>query len=517
MKKPVLFFIFISLILAGCTSINNSQTKFIKEEMHEKIIAYNENSSKNDRHGYVDNLSNDIANFFNFNIEYSLPIAEENINKVEYNIPIYYDEKVQFYLDLYGTRLSDIFQKWIDRSNKYKDTVVQIFKEEGLPLDLTCLAFVESGFNPIAVSHAGATGMWQFIQSTGQLYGLKNNFWVDDRKDFIKSTRAAARHLKDLYNVFNDWYLALAAYNAGLYKITSAIERYNTKNFKELCKYNFLKEETKDYIPKFIAILMLYKNALSYGFTNTDMVDLFFETIEFNKPVNLFAIANLIGVPYEKLKELNPQLKRPITPPGEKFLLKIPYGTKKLLQTKIAQLSYNELILVHIYYPLQNDTLASIARKFKVSQNDITNLNGYYVSKMYTNRPLFIPISNLYKKYNITKMASAITYDLPRVYIVKKGDTMYGISNKLGIPLAKLTAINNKLNPSLIKPGDPVVIPIGPVQKITNSPKYYTVKRGDTLWNIAKRFNTSVTELKNINRLYSANSLIPGKRLKITD
>jgi len=136
--------------------------------------------------------------------------------------------------------------------------------------------------------------------------------------------------------------------------------------------------------------------------------------------VNLFAIANLIGVPYEKLKELNPQLKRPITPPGEKFLLKIPYGTKKLLQTKIAQLSYNELILVHIYYPLQNDTLASIARKFKVSQNDITNLNGYYVSKMYTNRPLFIPISNLYKKYNITKMASAITYDLPRVYIVKR-------------------------------------------------------------------------------------------------
>ena len=508
---------FISLILAGCTSINNSQTKLIKKEMHEKIIAYNENSFENNTTDYVDNLSNDISHFFNFNREYKLPIAEENINKVEYNIPIYYDEKVQFYLDLYGSRLSDIFQKWIDRSNRYKDIVIQIFEEEGLPLELTCLAFVESGFNPTAVSHAGATGMWQFIQSTGQIYGLKNNFWVDDRKDFLKSTRAAARHLKDLYNVFNDWYLALAAYNAGLYKIKSAIERYNTKNFKELSKYDYLKDETKDYIPKFIAILMLYKNALSYGFTNTDVLDLFFETIEFNKPVNLFAIANLIGVPYEALKELNPQLKRPITPPGEKFLLKIPYGTKNILQAKIEQIDYKELILFHIYYPLQKDTLASIARKFKVTQNDITSLNGYYVSNMYESRPLFIPISNQYKKYNITKMANAITYDLPRVYIVKKGDTMYGISKKLGIPLAKLTATNNKLNPSLIKPGDPIVIPIGTVQKITYSPKYYTVKRGDTLWEIAKRFNTSVNELKNRNNLYSANSLLPGKRLKITD
>ena len=172
-------------------------------------------------------------------------MPDSNINKAEYDIPVYLDERVQFYLDLYGNRLRDFFQKWIDRSNKYKEVVEKIFNEEGLPHDLICLAFVESGFNPVAISHAGATGMWQFIQSTGQLYGLNNNFWVDDRKDFIKSTRAAARHLKDLYSVFNDWYLALAAYNAGFYKITSAIERYNTKDFKELSKYDFFKEETK--------------------------------------------------------------------------------------------------------------------------------------------------------------------------------------------------------------------------------------------------------------------------------
>lgn len=540
MKKFILFCIILSIVFTGCTSINNSQTKLIEKEIREEIISTNDNVSP---YSYADNMTIDVSHYFDFNKEYKLPIAEKNIKKGEYTIPVYYDEKVQFYLDLYGVRLADIFQKWIDRSNKYKNIVTQIFQKEGVPLDLVYLAFVESGFNPVVVSHAGATGMWQFIQSTGQLYGLNNNFWVDDRRDFLKSTKAAARHLKDLYNIFGDWYLSLAAYNAGAYKVISAIEKYNTKDFKELCKYNFLRDETKDYIPKFIAIMMLYKNAMSYGFTNTDMPELFFETMEFDRPVNLFAIANIIGTSYEALKELNPQLKRPITPPGEKFILKIPYGTKEILQSKVDELPYDELILVHIYYPKKNDSLETIANKFKVTQNDITNLNGYYVSSMYKNRPLFIPIKNLYKKYDIIKMAKAITYDLPRVYVVRRGDTLYGISRKLGIPIIKLTAINSKLNPNRIRPGDPVIIPFGSAQLIAynNEPqkiatkthistniqknikkrafnnRYYTVKRGDTLWNIAKKFNTSVAELKNRNKLYSANTLLPGKKLKITD
>jgi membrane-bound lytic murein transglycosylase D len=543
MKTFIMSCIILSLLITACTSVNNNQTKLMKKEIQEEIISSNDNpTNSND----TDNITFDVTHYFDFNKEYKLPLIENNIDKSAYNVPIYYDEKVQFYLDLYGVKLADIFQKWIDRSNKYKDIVVQIFTEEGLPLDLIYLAFVESGFNPVAVSHAGATGMWQFIQSTGQLYGLKNNFWTDDRKDFIKATRAAARHLKDLYNIFGDWYLSLAAYNAGAYKLISAIERYNTKDFRELCKYDFLRDETKDYIPKFIAIEMLYKNALSYGFTNIGIPDLFFETIEFDKPVNLFAIAKLIGTSYENLKELNPQLKRPITPPGEKFVLKIPYGTKEILEDKISQLSYDELILVHIYYPQKNDTIESIARKFGVTTNDITNLNGYYISSIYKNRPLFVPIKNLYKKYNVAKLAQEITYDLPKVYIVKKGETMYGIAKKLGVPLVTLAAYNKKLKPNLIRPGDPVILPVGSTMQnieIANNYKkeetlkkniivknkhnmlkkkkinttYYTVKKGDTLWNIAKKFNTSVNKLKNTNRLYSANTLTPGKKLKITD
>lgn len=522
MKALILVVLLCSIVFTGCSTVKNSQSNLVKKELQENIIALTKDPVDNKYSGSedFDNISNitfEISDFFDFNKDYALPMPENNIGEVAYNIPIYYDERVQFYLDLYGSRLRDIFQKWIDRSNMYKDVVTKIFNEEGLPLDLICLAFVESGFNPVAVSHAGATGMWQFIQSTGELYGLKNNFWVDDRKDFIKSTRAAAKHLKDLYNIFNDWYLALAAYNAGLYKITSAIERYNTKDFKELSKYRFLKEETKDYVPKFIAILMLYKNALSYGFTNVDMPNLFFDTIEFNKPVNLFVIANLLNISYENIKELNPQLKRPITPPGEKFILKIPYGTKTILQAKLDKLTYEDLILVHIYYPKRNENLASIARKFNVSQRDITELNGYYTSAMFKNRPLFVPIKHLYKKYNVTKMAKAINYDLPSVYIVKKGDTMYGISKKLGIPLVKLVAANSKLNPNRIRPGDAIAIPMGSSQRIISTPTYYTVKRGDTLWNIAKRFNTSVNALKNRNKLYSANTIFPGKILKITD
>ncbi|MDY6820842.1 MAG: LysM peptidoglycan-binding domain-containing protein [Deferribacterota bacterium] len=503
MKLTLLILIIIIINIVNCTGVKNLQNP---PAVTNKKNTENTKKSKLDQL-YLDKSTLSIANYLEFNQKLSFKNAKKYFcSEKEYNIPIYIDDRVNYYINLYSTRFASMFQKWIDRSNRYKDIIEEIFIREGLPSDLALLPFAESGFNPQAISHAKAVGMWQFIESTGKQYGLKNNFWLDERKDFIKSSKAAAKHLKDLYERFNNWYLALAAYNAGMYTVYNAIDKYNTKDFRKLSKYNYFKRETKDYIPKFIAQLLLYKNAVAYGFDNTDTDGFFFETIKLTKPINLFVVAELINREYQEIKEFNPELKRPITPPNTVYELKIPFGTKEILQTKLKKLTYSEKIQVHIYYPKKNEKLSVIANRFGVSTSEILSLNGYYYNDIYNNRPLFIPIKGVFNKRIAPKFAKAVTYDLPKIYTVKKGDTMYGISKRLGIPLKKLISYNNGINPSLIRPGDKIILPsyLGYI-------KTYTVKSGDSLWSIAQRFNTSVKALKKRNNLYSSNIRIGTK------
>jgi membrane-bound lytic murein transglycosylase D len=494
------------VFLSACTHIRLSSDIPLEEGQSFNYMEYDFN------HSSIDYKFRININDYLFRQKFlKLPFKKATTAQEGYNIPIYTDDRVNYFLDLYGNRFASTFQRWLDRSNLYMSIVQDIFIKEGLPSDLACLAFTESGFNPTAASWANAVGMWQFIESTGKLYGLKNNFWIDERKDFLKATHAAAKHLKDLYNEFGDWYLAIAAYNAGMYKILNGIERYKTPDFKKLSTYNYLKEETKDYVPKFIAMLILYKNLSLYGFSYPLTPDILFETVEFDKPVNLFAISKLIDEDYDELKELNPELKRPITPPGQSFQLKIPYGKKSVLLDELRNVNYKNLIQVHIYSPKNGEDINSIAKKYGVSEYEIKEINGLYYNRVSNNRPIFIPIKGTFDKSFKTMFAKAVAYDLPNIYVVKNGDTLYGISRKCGISLNTLLALNKDINPNRIKPGDKVLISWDIKKQII-----YKVKKGDTLWEIAKKFKTSVIEIRKTNRIYSAN-LRPGDKLIIPD
>ncbi|MGA1862149.1 LysM peptidoglycan-binding domain-containing protein [Deferribacter thermophilus] len=460
---------------------------------------------------------------FNFQINFneifdkklSLNLDSENYDQKNYDIPIVINKRVKYFIKRYTKTYPTTFQKWLNNANKYIYIVKDIFRRMGLPTDLACLPFAESGFDVYAYSPAGAGGMWQFMESTGKIYGLKNNFWMDERRDFEKATIAAAKYLKYLYEYFNDWYLAIAAYNGGFYKVMKATQRYKTKDFFKLSKYRYLKRETKDYVPKFIALTIIYKNYLRYGFEPPTSDPLLFDKIKLNQPVNLYVIADLLNTDFDTLKELNPALKKPITPPDDEFALRIPFGTKHILEQKIANMSPEELLQVKIYYAKKKESLKRIAKKFNISVNSIKKLNGLYYDYILFSGPIFIPIKKYEKSLAMQNFKNDINAIIPKVYIVKRGDTFYGIAHRFGMTVGKLLKLNKGINPRLIRPGDPIIISKESYKYSYNKKtRKYRIQKGDTLWDIAKRFNTTVEKLKRKNKLKTT-LLTPGDYLII--
>jgi membrane-bound lytic murein transglycosylase D len=338
--------------------------------------------------------------------------------------------------------------------------VKDIFEKEGIPLDLAMLSFTESGFNPVAYSRAGAAGMWQFMPSTGRLYGLAVNEWVDERRDFEKSTQAAARHLKDLYNMFDDWYLALAAYNAGSGRIRKATKKHNSKDFFTIAGSRTLKLETRDYVPKYLAQLLLYKNLYAYGFTPPEDLPLLFDTVELNSQANIIVIAAAINSTYEEIKMLNPELRTPVTPPVSKYRLRIPFGKKALLTALMKEPIFDQLRYT-IYKAKAGENLATIAKRYEISVDDIQNLNALAYPKIYSNKLIFLPKKGTALSSLDLQFAKEVKGLSPKYYTVRKGDNMTAISKKYNIPLYVLIRMNPKVNPKRIYPGQVLVISTG--------------------------------------------------------
>lgn len=452
------------------------------------------------------------------------------IKEDTFDFPLVINHRVESYLKYYSKDYPLTFKKWMERANKYIYLVKDILRREGMPQQLAILPFAESGYDVGAYSHVGAGGMWQFMPATGKSYGLKINNWVDERQDFEKATFAAIRHLKELYKQLGDWYLAIAAYNAGFYKIYNGTKKYNTKDFFTLSKYRYLKDETKNYVPKFIALSILYYKYDQYGFSAPVTQPLLYEKVNFSQPVNLFVIADIIGCDYNSLKELNPDLKKPITPPDDEYSLKIPYGTKELLMEKIAGLKPDELLQVKIYNGKTGENISKIADKFGVSAGDIKTLNGFRYDKLLFNTYVFVPIKDKFNKKYQDDFAAAVKIDAPKVHVVKKGENLYNIAHKYGLSLNELISYNKGINPKLIKTGQPLVVvsdyknakkiskqrPYPGKLKYTLDRNKYKVKAGDNLWSIASAFNTSVNKLKKLNNL-TTTVLRPGKILEIPD
>jgi membrane-bound lytic murein transglycosylase D len=250
-------------------------------------------------------------------------------------------------------------------------------KENGVPEDLVYLALIESGFNPYAYSRAKASGPWQFISLTGKRYGLQANGWVDERRDPEKSTIAAARYLKDLYDLFECWYLAVAGYNAGETRIATAVKRYGTGDFWELTKYRDLKQETKDYVPQIIAAAVIAGNPVQYGFTGIEYEEpLCYEKVPVPEVTDLRIIARACKISIEDLQSLNPELLRGYTPPNaSNYEVKIPCGRKELFLNNFEALRPLKKFQIKTHVVKKGDTLSRIAKSYGVKVAPIQEIN----------------------------------------------------------------------------------------------------------------------------------------------
>ncbi len=320
-----------------------------------------------------------------------------------YNVPIVVDPSVQAHIRFFNTSIRNRFEQWLVRLSRYRPLVENILTEFHLPSDLVFLSLVESGFNPYAYSRAKATGPWQFMKGTAKVYGLRVDSYVDERRDPIKSTVAAARYLRDLYDLFGTWPLAMAAYNAGEGKVMRALHKAQAESFSDISKTRLIRRETKEYVPRFMAATIIAKNPDRYGFTQETSAPHQFEEVIVTRPLHFHAIANSTGVPYEELRLLNPELRRDATPPGDNaYLLKVPVGTK----VKIEQL----------------------------------------LDRVPT-----------YKFPPLPAKAQFATATSSRWYKVRVGDTLEKVSKRFRIPLKTLKTKNNLSGPT-IRPGDFLVI-----------------------------------------------------------
>lgn len=448
----------------------------------------------------------------------------------EFNVPMAMTSRVSFYIKYFTERVPDITQNWLNRANKYMYLVQDIFVKEGIPTDLVALGLTESGFNPHAISRAGAVGLWQFIPSTGKLYGMENNFWVDERRDFEKSTYAAAKYLNDLHNSFNDWYLALAAYNAGPGKIARATKKHATRDYFIISQNRYtLKLETRDYVPKFLALLIIYKNYLKYGFTAPTEKPLVYDKVVLPGQTNLFWLAKNLDIETDVLFELNPSLKLPITPPVSNYKLRVPYGKGELAGSIVTNSEPIERAQYKIYNAKPGEKIANIAAKYNVAVDSVKDLNAISYASIYASRPIFIPMDNMRNLECDNRLNKQLSKLSSNFYKVKKGDTFIEIAHKHGMRVRDLQRLNPGVSSNRLRIGQVVSVggALKSVKKIsyaTNIQKLniknawqvakYTVQDGDTLWSIAKRFGTTVDTIKNANNLRNE-SIQPGKVLAI--
>src|SRR3954462_7939775 len=263
--------------------------------------------------------------------------AEADLKTIQSDLPLMINEYVAGYINYFSTRGRGVFEgAWV-RSGRYKEMIQRVFRDEGVPQDLIYLAQAESGFKPLALSRARARGMWQFMASRGVGYGLRRSWWVDDRQDPEKATRAAARHLKDLYNQFGDWYLAMAAYNSGPGNVQRAVQRTGYADFWELYKRNVLPAETKNYVPIIVAMTIVAKNPGQYGLNDVAIEPpLEPDVVPTDYAVDLRLVAEATDSTLDEIAELNPALIPRVTPRDQTYDLRLPNGPKERFERAIA-------------------------------------------------------------------------------------------------------------------------------------------------------------------------------------
>jgi len=485
--------------------------------------------------------------------------AEAEIKSTHSDLPLVMTDQVAGYINYFSNRGRGTLEHALTRSGRYEDMIRRVLREEGVPQELIYLAQAESGFHPLAVSRAGARGMWQFMGSRAKGYGLERSWWVDDRQDPEKATRAAAHHLHDLYNEFGDWYLAMAAYNSGPGTVQRAVKRTGYADFWELYRRNVLPKETRNYVPIIVAVTIMAKNPAQYGLDSVvKEKPVPYDTVKINYPIDLRLAAECVDATAEDLLDLNPSLLRLTTPKDRAFDLHLPAGTADKFETAVASIPTDKRVWWRYHKVQSGETLASIARTYHTTPVAIAEANdleaspnngriagrnpGMNYEALSPEARLIIPIA-AGKQADTSTYAHATTH-----YKVRKGDTVESVAENFGVSVKMLRSWNRLKGSSL--EGRKVLYLHLPVTAGTRESqvaakhssashrhsgsetasvkpaaksvaanreavKHHTVKQGETLYSIANSYNTTVSALKHDNRNLAA--LRPGMILIVRD
>ncbi len=454
--------------------------------------------------------------------------------------PITINKKVRLAIKYFQTKGRKVFQIWLERMSKYHNLVKNVFKEKGLPEELSYLPLIESGFNPKARSYARAVGMWQFISSTGGYYGLRHNWWFDERKDFVKATNAAAEHLEDLYERFDHWYLALAGYNCNPKRVERNMRRYNTRDYWKLSR---LPRQTRNYVPTFLAAYVIASDPEKFGFYLSESTDMDLDTIIVSESIDLNVIAKCVDTSYSYIKEINPAVLRWVTPPGIKdFTVYIPAGKKELFRKNYTLVPDSEKRSWVRHKIKSGETLSTIAQKYHTTVSVLKSTNKLRSNIIRTGAHLLIPVpqnkagyyaaigynkskkNNNYVRKSPTRKENKQEYDLV-THVVKKGETLGGIAEKYNTRASKIRSWNGLYYGQYIFPDQKLKIYV-PKNKtlalnkketalqIPANAKLYIVRPGDTLWDISREYGVTISSIQQVNKKQNTR-IKPGEKLII--
>jgi membrane-bound lytic murein transglycosylase D len=480
---------------------------------------------------------------------------------IHYDFPITLNKQVEMYIHFFQNDERNTFGRWLSRSRRYLPMIQKDLKSAGLPLDLAYLAMIESGFNQRAYSSSRATGLWQFMKKTARDYHLRVNSYVDERRNAEKSTKAAVAMLSDLYSQFNDWYLAVAAYNAGAGKISAGLKKYHVKTFSDLARKHYLSLETIRYVPKLLAAIIVAKDPEKFGFGNIKYLSpLEYDTLEVGPGMGLDGIALITHSSKEKIRQLNPELIAGKTPwRTRKFEVKIPAGTQEMAQNNLPRLRSVVSTDYRTHVLTRHESVAAVCRKYRINKKDLLKANNLRSGRLVAGQHLRIPVHTSHyillppKATMVAKNGGDVI-----LHKVRPGDTINGIAHQYHLRPELVLVWNHIKNARNLQIGQELVLYVvnnkqGHSAKLVTvasshnhgvihlSPKvhnssvdlashrkirltqtaqetfrYYKIERGDTLWNISQRFNTTPEQIKTWNNLKS-NIIHPGDKLKVKE
>ncbi len=410
------------------------------------------------------------------------------------------------------------FIQSLRRSGRYRPYIVSELKKAGLPVELSWLPLIESGFKIRALSKSRALGLWQFIPSTGYKFGLNRNYYIDERLDPVKSTKAAIEYFKELHKIFGDWSTVLAAYNCGEGRVLRIIRQQNINyldNFWDL--FQKLPMETAMYVPRFLAVLHIMKNPAKYNINiNDELKPVKYKIFTIKKQLRLKDIAKEIGCNYKLLKDLNPELRYALLPP-EEYKLRIPQSKADTFLAKLDEikLSYHPPARYVYHRVRKGESLSCIARKFHTTIRSIAFLNGISRQNLISRgKVLKIASTSYHESVSSTLGSKRITHKKSFKYVVKRGDNLWLIAKRYASTTKRIMAVNN-LDSSSLHINQILIIPSGKSYPQKINATTYSVKSGDTPFTIAKKYNMRLNRLLSLNHLTKRSTIYPGQRLLV--